>query len=130
MIKVGEYIRTPYGIGKIAYIPKHSRYADDGFVVEDTKPRFIECGRTYMQKHLKSTPDITELLEPQDLLYIDIDNGYEGGIIVPRVPETQKEVYDYIKSFKKGKTTLIGVVPREILQENVYLIGGIKNEPK
>lgn len=122
MIKVGEYIRTPYGIGKITDIPKHNKWFDDGFSVEH---KFIECGYKF-RNTLTSTPDITKLLEPQDLLYIDIDNGYEGGTIVPRVPETQKEVYDYIKSFKKGKTTLIGVVPREILQDNIYLIGDRK----
>ena len=127
MIKVGEYIRTPYGIGKITNIAKHSAWFDDGFSVEH---KFIECGKEYMKKCLKSTPDITELLKPKDLLYIDIDNGFEGGITVPRVPETQAELNEYIDSFKSGINTLVGVVPHELLQENAYWIGGIKNEPK
>ena len=123
MIKVGEYIRTPYGIGKIIHIPKHIWYADDGFVVEEGKTtRFIECGSKYMKKNLKSTPDIIKLLEPRDLLLIDIDNGYEGGIVVPRIPETQVELNNFINNFKDGTTTLVGIVSHEILQEHVYWI--------
>ena len=62
-MKVGEYFRTPYGdIGKITDIPKHDKYQDDGFYLDD---EFIICGRKAM-KELKSTPNIIDLIEVGD----------------------------------------------------------------
>lgn len=66
-MKVGEYFRTPWGdIGKITNIPKHDKYQDDGFYLNS---KFVMCGREAM-KELKSTPNIIELVEYMDLLYI------------------------------------------------------------
>ena len=64
MIKIGEYIRTPYGkIGKITDIPKYNPYFDDGFILDNK--HFIECGRNAMKK-LESTPNIIELVQVGD----------------------------------------------------------------
>ena len=65
MLKVGEYFRTPYGvIGKITNIPKHNKYQDDGFCLNN---KFIVCGREAM-KQLKSTPNIIDLIKEGDLV--------------------------------------------------------------
>ena len=122
MIKKGEYFRTRWGvIGKVIDIPKFSVWHDDGFSLDNGK--FISCGRKLM-KQLKSTKNILDLLQPQDLLYIDIDpyDGY-GGIAVPRVPETQAELDKYIEKIKIGDYKLKGIVTHELLEECVYKEG-------
>ena len=118
MIKVGEYLRTPYGIRKIIAIPKHDKYQDDGFSVDD---RFIVCGRGAMRK-LKTTPNILDLIETGDLMYLDISPDDCGGIVVPRIAETQRELDNYIRDIKDGNSILRGIVTREQIQENIYLI--------
>lgn len=95
-MEIGDYYRTRYGIGKLT----------EGLCV--------------LNEIIKSSPDIIELLEPMDLMYVDIDNGYEGGIIVPRIAETQNELNEYIEKFKNGTLILSGVVTREQLERGVY----------
>ena len=68
----------------------------------------------------KSSPNILKLLEPMDLLYVDIDGGFEGGIIVPRIPETQNELNGFIEFIKSGQWILKGIVTHEQLKSRVY----------
>lgn len=120
MIKVGEYIRTPYGkIGKITDIPKHSVYFDDGFSIEH---EFIECGRDIM-KELESKPNITDLVAVGDLMFIDISPDDCGGIVVPRIAETLAEGLNYNKKFKSGEYILKGIVPKEKIESMTYWVG-------
>ena len=66
-MKIGEYIRTPYGkIGKITHIYSHKPYFDDGFILDNEE--FIQCGMKAM-KELESTPNIIDLIQEGD--YID-----------------------------------------------------------
>ena len=61
-MKVGEYVRTPYGIRKVKDIRIKSNYLDDGFYVED---RFIVCGHKAMQEVI-SSPNIIDLINVGD----------------------------------------------------------------
>ena len=120
MLKIGEYFRTPWGdIGKITNIPKHNKYFDDGFCLEC---KFITCGSEAM-KELNSTPNIIDLIEPMDLMFVDIDNGYEGGIIVPRIAETQNELKKYIDNFKNNTYQLKGIITHEQIDNMEYKTG-------
>lgn len=95
-MEIGDYYRTRYGISQL-----------------------IE-GKCVLNEIIKSSPNILELLEPMDLMYVDIDNGYEEGIIVPRIAETQNELDEYIAKIKNGTWILSGVVTREQLERGVY----------
>lgn len=121
-MKVGDYVRTYHlggSIEKIIEIVPKER-------TDDLIERYItDISAKYMQsitaeQIIKSNKDITELLEPMDLMYVDIDNGYEDGIIVPRIAETQNELDEYITKIKNKTWILSGVVTREQLQNNTY----------
>ena len=119
-MQVGDYVRTKYGkIGKIVNISKN-RVGTTTYLVE-----WGNCKTYYVSqvKDYKSNPNILKLLEPEDLLYVDIDNGFEGGIIVPRIPETLNELNNYIKQIESGKLILKGVVTHEQLENDMYEVG-------
>ena len=117
MIKVGEYIRTPYGdIGKITDIPKHCKYFDDGFSLEH---KFIECGRDAM-KEMMSYPTLEDLITIGDLMYIDISPDDCGEIVVPRIAETLAEGQAFYKKIKSGEYILKGIVTKEQLEKEMY----------
>lgn len=123
-MKVGEYFRTIDGrIGKITRIPKHHPYFDDGFYLND---EFIVCGCEIMEE-LETEKDILDLIEPMDLLLIDISPDDCGGIVVPRIPETQRELNKFIKYIKskrkRGTNVLKGITTKEKITEGMYKIG-------
>lgn len=92
-MKVGEYFRTPWGdIGKITNIPKHDKYQDDGFYLDD---KFIMCGREAM-KELKSTPNIIDLIEVGDYVNGHIVEDLDDLGYISLDDDTIK--YDDIKS--------------------------------
>ena len=119
MIRVGEYIRTPYGdIGRITNIPKHCKYYDDGFSLEH---KFVGCGKNVMKK-MKSTPNIIDLVSVGDLMYIDICPDDCGGIVVPRIAETLAEGQEYFNKFKSGEYILKGIITKEKIMSNMYWV--------
>lgn len=114
-MKVGDYVRTKFGmISKI--IDTNLAEVADRYEVENGL-------LIYKGDIIKSNQNILELLEPQDLMYIDIDNGWAGGIVVPRIAETLAELNEYIDDFKNKKCTLVGVVTHEQLHSIVYKVG-------
>ncbi len=86
----------------ICYVPVHNGFPRNASLYRD-------------HKFIKSSSNILDLIEPQDLMYIDIDNGYAGGIIVPRVAETMWELERYINRLKNKEVTLVGIVTHEQL---------------
>ena len=103
LIEVGEYYRTKYNINQL-------------------KPNVYVFDNIY-----KVSKDILDLLEPMDLMFIDIDNGCEGGIIVPRMVETENELKGYIDNFRDGTYILKGVLNREHILRDTYWLGGVKD---
>ena len=118
-MKIGDYVRTKNGyIGKI-YNINEFREPSMMYVIDIPKADdFIFMG----EKDFKSSPNIIDLIEPQDLMYIDIDNDYDGGIVVPRVAETMGELEEYIDNFKNKETTLVGIVTHEQLHSCMYKV--------
>lgn len=127
-MKVGDYVRTEYGIfGKIAKIIGKEKGLKDCYLnfknmaVYGNETDYIVVGNR--GKIIKLSPDIIELLEPMDLLYIDIDGDFEGGIVVPRMPETLNELNGFVEFIKSGHWILKGVVTHEQLENNMYKVG-------
>lgn len=115
-MKIGDYVRTKKGeIGKITYISEYNTAITTDYA---TNPNISKC--VGIKSIIKSNPNILKLLEPMDLLYVDIDGGFEGGIIVPRIPETQNELNSYIEKFKSGELILKYIVTYEQLLNNRY----------
>lgn len=98
-MKVGDYYRTKYGISKLTE------------------------GKCVLDYIIKSSSNILELLEPMDLLYVDISPDDCGGIVVPRIPETLDELERYIEKIKSGEYILKYVVTHEQLENDMYKVG-------
>lgn len=126
-LKVGMYLRHSdlndiISIQKIERIKTPGRCGADCNVFTDKcKDWFIDSDYIEIDKS-KYSFDILDLLEPNDLLYIDINNGFEGGLIIPRVPETEAELEKFKTSFRNKETILVGVVTHEYIFEGVSAI--------
>lgn len=66
------------------------------------------------------SPNIIDLIEPMDLMYIDISPDDCGGIVVPRVPETLNELNEIKEKIKRGECILKGVVTHEQLSKEAF----------
>ena len=121
-MKIGDYVRTDDGlIGKVVselYEYKDSIGCDIDFGNNDIYNEY-----EMYQNIIKSSPNIIDLIEPMDLMFVDIDNGYEGGIIVPRIAETQNELKKYIDNFKNNTYQLKGIITHEQIENMEYRIG-------
>ena len=111
-MKNGDYIRTDIG-----EIRKVVRVTDDLYILDK------DVVFAHKDKIKKSSSDILDLLKPMDLLYINIENGCAGGIIVPRIPETYCELKQMINEIKLGNYILKGVVTKEQLENCMYKVG-------
>lgn len=125
-LRIGLCVRTNLGnIGRIekeytfengsVHYPEPQEWVlDNGYVLNEALMYAAE------EEILNVGDDILDLIEPMDLLYVDIDGGFAGGIVVPRIPETQHELDEFKKSFKEGKLILKGIVPKELWINNMY----------
>lgn len=117
-MKANDYVRTKDGlIGKVTKI-----VTDNIFYVQffDNLPRKTTIEEASITK---SDSNILKLLEPMDLLYVDIDGGFDGGIVVPRIPETLDELDKMIEFINSGQWVLKDVVTHEQLNEVKYDVG-------
>lgn len=118
---VGDYVRTKKGL--IVQIININEFREPSmkYGVAASYLNGVKFIGDNIIKLAKENP--IDLIEPQDLMFIDIDNGFAGGIIVPRVAETPDELTKYIKSFKNKETTLVGIVTHEQLDNCMYKVG-------
>lgn len=62
-------------------------------------------------------------LEPMDILLVNIEPAAEdGGIVVPRIPETEQELSDMMFLILGEKWELVGVVPHKKYLKSVKWI--------
>lgn len=131
-MNVGDYVRNNKGnIAKIIEVERENNW----LTVRYDKVFNHATGITYNlihfkneeeileYSHTKSSPNILDILEPMDLLYIDISPDDCGGIVVPRIPETLDELERYIKKIKSGEYILKYVVTHEQLENSMYEVG-------
>lgn len=76
-----------------------------------------------MFEYEKASYELLELIEPMDLMYIDILPDDCGGIVVPRIAETLRELNDFKERFASGNCILKGVVTKEQIIANTYWVG-------
>ena len=119
-MNVGDYIR--FGYHTLVLIEKVNKIE---YEEKENKNYYITENDFCADKEhiIKSSPDITDLLQPMDLIYVDIDDGFKSGIIVPRIAETQAELNLMINLIKSGKWILKGVVTSEQLDSMKYKVG-------
>ena len=120
-MKVGDYARTYDGvIGKII---------DDNLAQEETRYEIDYNNKLYYYRQIaKSNSNIIDLIGVGDLMFIDISPDYCGGIVVPRIAETQAELDEFISKIQKGEYILEGVLTKEQIENQVYWLGLDKEE--
>ena len=68
----------------------------------------------------KANYDLLELIEPQDLMYIDISPDDCGGIVVPRIAETLNELDKWKERIRSGECSLVTVATSQQINEIYY----------
>ncbi len=120
-LRVNDYVRTECGIAKIIGTEAQGLVINLDKAIMIYHPEYIaSCTHDEI---IKSSPNIIDLLELMDLLYIDISPDDCGGIVVPRIPETLNELEKYIEKIKSGEYILKYVVTHEQLENNMYEVG-------
>ena len=114
-MKLKDYVRTKYGITQ--YKEYKSNMGNLLCMPIKNGSQGIFANK---EDVIKSNSNILDILEPMDLLYIDISPDNCGGIVVPRIPETLDELEKYIEKIKSGKYILKYVVTHEQLENNMY----------
>ena len=120
-MKVGDYVRIHGYIDKIINI---NDFREPSMKYALEKPSWNDDIVFIGEEDItKSSPNILDILEPMDLLYIDISPDDCGGIVVPRIPETQNELYKIICGIGRKEIVLKGVVTHERLESMEYKVG-------
>lgn len=119
-LEKGMYVRTKNG-----KIKKLLKYTIDENVDYINNHRLYfegdDFGSLYKKEELpKGSYNIIDLIEPLDLLFIDISPDDYGGIVVPRIAETLRELETYKEMIKSGEYILKGVLTKEQIQANIY----------
>lgn len=135
-MRVGDYVRTKQnGIIKIDEI------IDNGIITheddfgreweEETNLKIIR----YNDKDgwnkginendvLKSSPNIIDLIEVGDLMFLNIANKKEAfkDLVVPRIAETENELQRYLEKLNNGEFALKGILTKEQIENGVYWV--------
>ena len=127
-IDVGMYVRTEYGISKIVniFFEKTGTFIETdnglGNCNMSTKGIYIleEDYKTFIDNNVKN--NIIDLIEPMDLMFIDISPDDCGGIVVPRIAETLDELERWKEHIFNGYWILKGIVTREQIEYTIYKV--------
>ena len=122
-LKEGMYVRYEGLINKIIEI-------DDDYLVFDQNWYDHWADEVSSMKYDRFVNDykpiashnILALIEPMDLMYVDISPDDCGGIVVPRVAETLNELKEWKERISNGSCILKGVVTREQLVNMRYWV--------
>jgi hypothetical protein len=126
-IKEREYIRTIKGnICKVLSIREKHRFmtasghpsvTPERYFVDNSKQYTIS--KPYIKKH---SFDIIDLIEVGDLVYVDISPDDCGGIIVPRIAETERELIDLKFLIKNKDYILKSIITHEQIENMEYRV--------
>lgn len=115
-LKPNMYIRTKEGkIDKVLEI--NTEDFDETVVRLASYPLGMYQG---MFEYEKANYDLLELIEPMDLMYIDICPDDCGGIVVPRMAETIKELEEWKERIISGECKLVEVATSQQINEICY----------
>lgn len=119
-MNVGDYVRTKkQGIKRIDKIFENATVNKYGF--KDKKNDY-EYFVIRTDEIIKSSPQIIDLIEVGDLMYIDISPDNCDGIIVPRIAETENELNKYKEKINSGEYILKAIITHEQLENEVYRV--------
>ena len=122
-LKEGMYIRTKEGIRKIEDIwdgmydlnrSLHNRYPEGHCLFKEDIEEVVLKEPSF---------NLIDLIEPMDLMYIDILPDDCGGIVVLRIAETLNELNDFKERFASGNCILKGIFTKEQIKVNTYWVG-------
>ena len=106
-MKVNDYVRTKDGrIYKIGDIGNFIYSKDDVII----------------QGIIKSSSNIIDLIEVLDLVYVDISPDDCGGIIVPRIAETEKELNSLKLLIENKDYILKSIITHEQIESIEYKV--------
>lgn len=108
------YVRTLDGINKAVEVINNG--VIDRFVNADGNIYYF-CDMVCNPSH-----NILELIEPMDLMFIDISPDDCGGIVVPRIAETLDELEKWKDHISNGCCVLKGIITREQIESNIYKV--------
>lgn len=124
----GMFIRTPLGINKI--LEQNNDFSccfyiqsESSLVWHEELDYFSIDGECFDKDEIKANYKLEDLVEAGDLMYIDVSPDNYGGIVVPRVAETQNELDKWKQRFASGECILKGVLTKEQIVSNWYLLG-------
>jgi len=110
-LEVGMYVRT-LTFSNISRIGKLEKI--DDICITDN-------GAVDKTQIIKASHNLIDLIEPQDLMFIDIDpNDGCGGIVVPRIAETLNELEKWKKRIRSGECKLVSIVTSQQINEICY----------
>lgn len=119
-MNVGEYVRTENGdIGVIINCPEKLKKNYGNWLWFETS---YEQRPIRNEDIIKSSPQIIDLIEVGDLMYIDISPDDCGGIIVPRISETANELNRYKEKINNGEYILKSIVTHEQMEAMQYRV--------
>ena len=111
-MQVGDYVKREDGkLGRITEF--------EGDLVFFDNDEFITY-KSYHNEIVKILPNILDLIGVDDLLYVDISPDDCGGIVVPRIAETENELKIFKGYIKTGQWVLKGIVTKEHLEKSCY----------
>ena len=130
-MNIGDYVRTKDGIEKIIFIEENFFRKGNTFVATDNQKNISSYNGKYYgfsinkrknnkRKKIKSSPNIIDLIEVGDLMFIDISPDDCGGIVVPRTTETENELQKYLNKINSGECILKGILTKEQIENGVY----------
>lgn len=115
-MKKGDYVRTLDGVKRIKSYEYREEY-ENGHVIHLEGEN---CGWLCTDeevKEMKPTANLLDLLEPGDLILVDIAPDDCGGIPVYRILETQEDLNKRKKAIRKKENILRGIITKEQLSK-------------
>lgn len=125
-LEVGMYVRIQWGNGEQT-ISKCTNKVDMGDTQYSNNDFYIHTDKKgeviYKSMIVKASHNILELIEPMDLMFIDISPDDCGGIVVPRIAETINELEQWKERISNKNCILKYIVTREQIESARYKVG-------
>ena len=120
-LEVGMHIRINGFISKIGHI-NTTKKGNTYIQFKQPNGLLITMNTKFLDDE-KASFDITDLIEPMDLMFIDISPDDCGGIVVPRIAETINELEQWKERISNKNCILKYVVTREQIESSRYKVG-------
>ena len=120
-LEVGMHIRINGFISKIGHI-NTTKKGNTYIQFKQPNGLLITMNTKFLDDE-KASHNILELIEPMDLMFIDISPDDCGGIVVPRIAETINELEQWKERISNKNCILKYVVTREQIESSRYKVG-------